>query len=224
MFRYFLGLSWLCVVASASWAADRPNILFVVFDDLNTHVSAAGYEHIRTPGFDAIAADAMTFGRAYCQYPVCGPSRASFLSGLYPESSGVLQQKDDIREKAPGLVTLPEFLRRSGYWTARTGKIYHNEKMNPRETAWDESPERFDNDTLAVEQEARAAFVAKFGPPTRKNRDRYKAFVAEYATQLRGQTTPGYGPTDLDDDGHKDGKNALQVDAWLRERAFGDKP
>ena len=78
-------------------AAKRPNVLFIVCDDLNTHVSTSGYPHIRTPAFDSLAAAGMNFTRAYCQYPVCGPSRASFLSGLYPQSTGVLNNTADIR-------------------------------------------------------------------------------------------------------------------------------
>ena len=76
---------------------DRPNVLFVVCDDLNTHVSPAGYAPIQTPALKRFAAESLTFRRSYCQYPVCGPSRASFLSGLYPETTGVLDNKIDIR-------------------------------------------------------------------------------------------------------------------------------
>jgi arylsulfatase A-like enzyme len=60
---------------------NRKNVLFIVCDDLNTHVSPAGYEPIHTPTLAQFASESMTFRRAYCQYPVCGPSRASFLSG-----------------------------------------------------------------------------------------------------------------------------------------------
>ena len=61
---------------------NRKNVLFIVCDDLNTHVSPAGYKPIHTPTLAGFASESMTFRRAYCQYPVCGPSRASFLSGL----------------------------------------------------------------------------------------------------------------------------------------------
>ena len=61
-------------------AAEPPNVLFIVCDDLNTHVSTSGYRHIRTPAMDRLAAGGTRFLRTYCQYPVCGPSRSSFLS------------------------------------------------------------------------------------------------------------------------------------------------
>ncbi|MDA7536035.1 sulfatase-like hydrolase/transferase, partial [Akkermansiaceae bacterium] len=76
----------------------KKNVLFIVCDDLNTHVTPSGYEHILTPTMAQFASEAMTFKRAFCQYPVCGPSRASLLSGLYPESTGILDNKSDIRE------------------------------------------------------------------------------------------------------------------------------
>ncbi len=75
------------------------NVLFIVCDDLNTHVSPSGYSPIHTPTLAGLAAESMTFRRAYCQYPVCGPSRASFLHGLYPQSSGV--QKPHVPFLAP---------------------------------------------------------------------------------------------------------------------------
>ena len=111
----------LCTNARASQLETRPNVLFIVCDDLNTHVTTSGYPHIKTPAFDELAAAGMTFRRAYCQYPVCGPSRASFLSGLYPESTGVLDNKSDIRQTRAGTVSMPQRFKQAGYWcTTRT--------------------------------------------------------------------------------------------------------
>ena len=107
--RYLSAL--LCVFAAASLANAKPNVLLIVCDDLNTHVSTSGYPHIKTPHLDRLAKAGVIFNRAYCQYPVCGPSRASFLSGLYPESTGVLSNKVDIRETRPGTTSLPQFMK-----------------------------------------------------------------------------------------------------------------
>ena len=119
-------------------AEPQPNVLFIVCDDLNTHVSTSGYPHIQTPAFDELAAAGMTFRRAYCQYPVCGPSRASFLHGLYPQSTGILDNKSDIREVRGGTVSMPQRFKESGYWTGAVGKVFHNEKIDPGEVAWNE--------------------------------------------------------------------------------------
>ena len=93
--------------------AKKKNILFVVCDDLNTHVSSSGYKNISTPNLTRLANDSITFNRAFCQYPVCGPSRASFLSGLYPQSTGVLNNTFDIRKTRPGTVSMPSSLSRT---------------------------------------------------------------------------------------------------------------
>ncbi len=114
----FLIAGWsLLDTGRAAEPAARPNVLFVVCDDLNTHVSTSGYPYIKTPSFDELASAGMTFDRAYCQYPVCGPSRASFLSGLYPESTGVLDNKADVRqlpERSGPRCLLPRLAAREG--------------------------------------------------------------------------------------------------------------
>ena len=74
--KSLLALSLGFCLFQTAIAEKRPNVLFIICDDLNTHVSTSGYPHIRTPAFDHLAAEGMTFNRAYCQYPVCGPSRA----------------------------------------------------------------------------------------------------------------------------------------------------
>ncbi len=106
----------------------RPNVMFIVCDDLNTHVSTSGYSNILTPAMDRLARQGLTFRRAYCQYPVCGPSRASFLSGLYPESTGVLNNTTDIRQTCPDIPSLPELFKQNGYWTGGVGKVFHGRR------------------------------------------------------------------------------------------------
>ncbi|MBP88773.1 MAG: hypothetical protein CMJ64_19015 [Planctomycetaceae bacterium] len=201
----------------------RPNVLFIVCDDLNTHVSTSSYPHISTPAFDQLAAAGMTFRRAYCQYPVCGPSRASFLSGLYPQSTGILDNKSDIRKVRPGTMSLPQRFKEVGYWTGGVGKVFHNTNADPGEVAWDEVV-RFENDELPMVTPIRKAFEAKHGPIDKGHSRRlWREKYATIGPQTRGQK-PGYGPTGLRDDQHKDGKNARQIVSWLESKAFGKKP
>lgn len=204
-------------------AAERPNIVFIICDDLNTHVTTSGYPHIRTPNFSRLAAEGMIFSRAYCQYPVCGPSRASLLSGLYPESTGVIDNKSDIRDTRPGTVSLPQAFKDQGYWTAATGKVFHNSKVDQGDVTWNEH-HWFKNDEMPIEAEARKKFEAEHGSVAeRKNRKAWKEFLPTVAPQTRGQI-PGYGPSGLTDDQHKDGKNAKKVGEWLDTKSYGDKP
>jgi iduronate 2-sulfatase len=203
--------------------AQKPNVLFIVCDDLNTHVSTSGYPHISTPAFDALAAAGMTFRRAYCQYPVCGPSRASFLHGLYPQSTGILDNQSDIRDVRPGTVSLPQRFKESGYWTGAVGKVFHNEKIDPGDVAWDQML-RFENEEMPIVTPIRETFEAKHGPVAEgKSRKLWREFYPTIAPQTRGQQ-PGYGPTGLSDEQHKDGKNARQIASWLKDKTYGDKP
>ena len=205
-------------------ADNRPNVLFIVCDDLNTHVSTSGYKPIQTPAIASLAAEGMTFHRAFCQYPVCGPSRASFLNGLYPESSGVLDNKADIRQTRPGTISMPQFFQQNGYWTGSVGKVFHSPRHEPGEVAWHEHI-RFVNDELPVVTAAREKFEAKHGSvEDGKNRKAWRELEKKTKAKLDAQTPPGYGRSGLTDEQHKDGKNARQVAGWLKEREHGDKP
>ncbi len=201
----------------------KTNVLFIVCDDLNTHVSTSGYQPIHTPSFDKLAAAGMAFNRAYCQYPVCGPSRASFLHGLYPQSTGVLDNKSDIRQTRPGTVSMPQWFKQSGYWTAAVGKVFHNPQTDPGDLAWDEM-HRFGNDEMPMVTPIREKFEAEHGPITRgKVRRKWRELYPTIAKQTRGQHV-GYGPSGLSDEQHMDGKNARQVASWLEGHSHGDKP
>ena len=111
--------------------AQKPNILLIISDDLNTNIGP--YMHIdqHTPHLDRLAKEGVKFTRAYCQYPLCGPSRASIMSGLYPETNGVMGNSHVLgsyRAVNPKLANHPSmagFFKEQGYFTARVSKIYH---------------------------------------------------------------------------------------------------
>lgn len=112
-------------------AANRPNILLIVSDDLTACLGSYGNPVCRTPNLDRLAAQGVRFTRAYCQFPVCGPSRASFMSGLYPEQTGIMGNNytyGSYRVLNPALAEHPSLgglLRRNGYVSFRVSKIYH---------------------------------------------------------------------------------------------------
>lgn len=108
----------------AEGAADAPNVLFIAVDDLVPRLGVYGDEWVKSPHIDRLASQGTTFLHAQCQYPVCGPSRASLMSGLRPESTGVLDLKTKWREANPAIVSLPQYLKEHGYFTTGTGKIY----------------------------------------------------------------------------------------------------
>ena len=125
-------------------AGDRPNVLFIIVDDLNvalgTYAGSTPHPHYRgasTPNIDRLAASGVRFDRAYVQNPLCNPSRISMLSGLRPATGiddGVTYPRSVI---GPDLRLLPEHFRDQGYFTARVGKVGHNTFEHV--ISWDES-------------------------------------------------------------------------------------
>ena len=111
-----------------SFAADKPNILFIAIDDLNDWVGPlGGHPQAQTPNMDRLAERGTTFTNAHCQAPLCNPSRTSLMTGLRPSTTGVYGLAPWFRnvEQFQERVTLPQYLAEYGYKTYSTGKIYH---------------------------------------------------------------------------------------------------
>ncbi|GIW95543.1 MAG: iduronate-2-sulfatase [Pirellulaceae bacterium] len=106
-------------------AQQRYNVLLIMSDDLNNMLGCYGDPLARTPNIDRLAARGVRFDRAYCTFPLCGPSRNSMLTGLYPNSTGILANGQIFRQSIPEQVSLPQAFRQQGYFAARIGKLYH---------------------------------------------------------------------------------------------------
>jgi arylsulfatase A-like enzyme len=121
--HFFIFLLGTLAVSAAQ--PTRPNVLFIVADDLCTHLGTYGNKVVQTPHTDALAARGVRFDRAYVQYPVCNPSRSSFLTGLRPDETGVLDNNTLLRARRPEVVTFPQMLKEQGWHSAAFGKIFH---------------------------------------------------------------------------------------------------
>ncbi len=116
---------WLLISALPVRAAERPNVLFLVADDLNNYLGCYGDPRAKTPNLDRLAARGVRFDRAYCTFPLCGPSRNSMLTGLYPNSSGILGNEQIFRQTIPAHWSLSQAFRLQGWFAGRIGKLYH---------------------------------------------------------------------------------------------------
>jgi uncharacterized sulfatase len=106
-------------------------------DDLNCALGCYGHPQAVTPNLNRLAARAVRFDRAYCQYPVCNPSRASLLSGFRPESTLIVDNVTPPRTVIPHAVYLPQHFRQHGYRTLKVGKITHTGDEFEDPASWD---------------------------------------------------------------------------------------
>ncbi|MDP4848392.1 MAG: sulfatase [Akkermansiaceae bacterium] len=140
-----LGTAGTLLPAVNAEEVKRPNVLFIIADDLGDRLGCYGDPAAVTPNLDKLASKGVTFGNTFCQFPTCGPSRASLFSGLYPFENGCTKNKtESFNKSVPGVTSLPALFRESGYFTARVGKIFHmgvpdglGEKGGDDDNAWD---------------------------------------------------------------------------------------
>jgi len=120
----------------------QPNVLMICIDDLNDWLGCMnGHPNTKTPHLDRLASEGVLFSNAHCQAPLCGPSRASLMTGLRPSSTGIYGMIEDDKIKDDNEATgdikyIPEYFRSQGYHTMGIGKIFHDHA--PR-GAFDES-------------------------------------------------------------------------------------
>lgn len=114
---------WLCRPAFGA-EEPRTNVLHIVIDDLRPSLGCYGDPVSKTPSIDRLAAMGVQFDQAYVQYPICGPSRASFLSGLRPQTTGYFGW-----EYPPKVTLMPTWFRQNGYFTAGFGKVFHQKHV-----------------------------------------------------------------------------------------------
>jgi iduronate 2-sulfatase len=131
-FALFLGGAAL----AAATPAKPPHILLICIDDLRPELGCYGAMPVKSPAIDKLATEAVLFARAYCQVPVCGAARASFLSGLRPTPTRFLKADSSVAKEAGTVVDLAATFLAAGYRTISNGKIHHDEK--DRADSWSE--------------------------------------------------------------------------------------
>lgn len=191
----------LLLPCSAAFAADaRPNVLFIAIDDLRPELGCYGSPIAVTPNLDKLAERSLLFERAYCNIPVCGASRASLFTGLYPIGRNRFAKFDTkIDVDAPGAVTLPQVFKEAGYTTLSNGKIIHH-MTDTQDRSWSE--------------------------PAWKTRGGGARGVLAQTREKLSKRGRGHilEAADVDDDGYPDGRIARKTIADLKRLAKEDKP
>jgi len=218
-------MSWLlsfAVLACSAVAEDapkrKPNVLFIVVDDLKPLLGCYGASWIQSPNIDRLAARGTLFASSYCQMSFCAPSRMSVLTGLRPDSTRVFfnptQPKDLLRTRFPDLVTLPQQFRNHGYLTHPIHKV-------------------FDGRTVDGGHD-RASWTVPYGPwemapgekpaPGGYQDPVTKARLAELAAQGKPAVGPATEACDIADNAYHDGGVAFTAAKRIREFATQTQP
>ena len=122
-FSAALSLAPLISLHAADAPMQKPNVLFVVFDDLNNRIGCFGDPIAKSPNLDRLATRGTVFTRNFCQQPICGPSRASFMSGRRPDSLGIWSMTKYLYDLHPDAVTMPQWFMKHGYTSMSIGKV-----------------------------------------------------------------------------------------------------
>jgi len=113
-------------------APQKPNVLFIVVDDLRPELGCYGKDYIKSPNIDRIAKAGMVFNRAYCQQAVCSPTRSSLMTGTRPDTTKVWDLVTHFRKALPDVVTLQQNFKNNGYFVQGMGKIFHGSLDDPQ--------------------------------------------------------------------------------------------
>ncbi|MEM7603296.1 MAG: sulfatase [Verrucomicrobiota bacterium] len=198
-----LFLLTLFITFSSVSAADRPNFLFIIADDLRNELGCYGSEIAITPNLDALAESGVRFDRAYCQKAVCWPSRNSMISGLLPGNLGKTNSKATFRESHPDITSLPQHFKENGYFAASFGKILHNGQDDP--ASW--SQPHFDPPPL------------HYARP--ENRDKHPIINRSVP---ENKSNPLTEEADVPDNAYEDGATAEKAIEEIRKQAEEESP
>lgn len=209
----------------------KPNILFIAVDDLKPDMGAYGNKLVKTPHIDRLAARGTTFLRNYCQQAVCGPTRASLMTGMRPDFTRVWDLKTRMRDINPNILSLPQYLITQGYSTQGIGKIYDSRCVDSQYDGpswsvpyYSQADEYFSSET------GKPAYYYQL-PATKKLVEQYRVEALEKGippAQVREEVLRHIKPAtecaDVPDNAYVDGAVALKAKDLLKALQTSDKP
>lgn len=200
----FLPLPIIGTLSAEAVRGEKPNVLFIIADDLRPDLGAYGDPIAHTPYLDGLAGQSLVFERAYCQKAVCWPSRNSFFSGLMPASLGKnTNARNTFRVDHPVIVALPQLFKNHGWHTRSFGKILHNGQDDP--ASWSEP--HFEPEPVHY------AAPENLGKHPIINR-----------VHAKNRVNPLFEAAEVEDEAYEDGLTARAVRKAIRESAHRKKP
>ncbi|MEM0970273.1 MAG: sulfatase-like hydrolase/transferase, partial [Verrucomicrobiota bacterium] len=215
--RLFLTLSFFVSVSAT--AAEHPNVLFIMSDDLRPQLGCYGDPVVKTPHLDAFASQALRFERAYVQSAICSPSRNSMMSGMRPNTTGLRGFGVNLRDALPDVITLPQHFKQQGYHAQAFGKIYH---------IYDESMLGDENDPESWSVPLQWPSVPVWGPEQHALRNelikqaRARGEVFDHPHDWPRAET--WDDSDVPDEEMQDGEIAQMAAAFLQSRKGDGEP
>ena len=233
----FAFLFFLFIISNTIVAQDKPtskpNILFIAVDDLKPLLGCYGNTMVKTPNIDRLAKMATVFNKNYCQQAICGPTRASLMTGSRPDVTKIWNLTTQMRDVNPDIVTLPQYLITQGYTTSGIGKIYH-----PSSAIGSVDPVSWSIPYLKSKE---SDFPAEFGLPAngqyqlpetkarmtpeiiaeRKQKNKDLAANDENPKSIKGPSTECL---DVPDNAYQDGVNAILAKNQIIALSKSDKP
>ena len=211
----------------------KPNILFIAVDDLKPLLGCYGNTMVKTPNIDRLAKMATVFNKNYCQQAICGPTRASLMTGSRPDATKIWNLTTQMRDVNPDILTLPQYLISQGYTTSGIGKIYH-----PSSAIKGVDPVSWSIPYLKSKQ---SDFPAEIGEPAngqyqlpetkakmtpdiiaeRKQQNKDLAANDENPKSIKGPSTECI---DVPDNAYQDGVNALLAKDQIIKLSKDNKP
>ena len=208
----------------------KPNIVFIAIDDLKPILGCYGNTLIKTPNIDRLAKMGTVFSNNYCQQAVCGPTRASVMTGMRPDNTKVWDLKTKMRDVNPDILTLPQYLISQGYTTSGIGKIYHPSCVDKKfdEASW----------SIPYLKPSAADYASGLGEPAYKhyqsatlklaaknNESKVKSIKGDDDDESpKGKSGPATEALDLPDNAYEDGVSAILAKNQIINLTKSGKP
>ncbi|MFZ4455940.1 MAG: sulfatase [Bacteroidales bacterium] len=228
-------LSLTAISAFGQSTPSKPNILFIAVDDLKPILGCYGDKLIKTPNIDRIAKNGTVFLSNYCQQAVSGPTRASIMTGMRPDYTGVWDLKTKMRDVNPDILSLPQYLITQGYSTQGIGKIYDQRCVDKKMDAPSWSVPYYNyfktQEKYYSSQTGMPALGAYQLPQTKELAEKYRQEAvakgiaeSEIEAYISKFVKPSVECVDVPDNAYNDGANVLRAKEILAQLKTENKP